>query len=447
MLDKLEKILAYDNVFLSGGAGVGKSFLTHKLIKSYRKQKKSVVALGSSALSAFNIGGLTLHSFFCLGYCDDMMKLSALDRNQKQKEKLAKLKELLKTTELIIIDEISMVSASVFEMIAFRLRNSNFRGKILVVGDFFQLPPVIKEKKESLFNHSHYAFSSFFWQDLNFKYLKLTQPKRTQNMEFYANLSLLRQGFLDEKILSFFESLRIDYKELENLEDDYTLLCGINKKANHINQERLNKLKTPLVCFKAELKKEENSLKDEELAAWLKGLNIVEELNIKVGCRIIFCVNNWDKNYYNGEQGIVEDIIYEEDKTYISILKNNKTQILLEPYTFFMEEFEQVGKEIIINTLASMTQFPIKLAYAITIHKSQGMSIEKLVCDIDYIFERGQLYVALSRATNPNTLKIYSAKNINFRLYFANILKIDSSVSDFYERHDFVNLELQEQIL
>ncbi|EFC32659.1 AAA family ATPase [Campylobacter jejuni] len=447
MLDKLEKNLAYSNVFLSGGAGVGKSFLTNELIKSYRKQKKLVVALGSSALSAFNIGGVTLHSFFCLGYCDDMIKLSVFDRNQKQKEKLAKLKELLKTIELIIIDEISMVSANVFEMIGFRLRNSQFNGKILVVGDFFQLPPVIKEKKETLFSHSYYAFSSFFWQDLNFKHIKLSQPKRTQNIEFYNNLSLIRQGFLDEKILSFFKSLQIDCKDLKNLEDDYTLLCGINKKVNNINQERLNKLKTPLVCFKAQVKKENNGLKDEELDSWVKSLNILEELNIKIGSRIIFCVNNWDKNYYNGEQGVVEDIFYEEEKAYISIIKNNGVKILLEPYTFFMKELDQVGKDFVINILASVTQFPIKLAYAITIHKSQGMSIEKLVCDIDHIFENGQLYVALSRATNPNTLKIYSVKKINFGFYFANILKIDPSVIDFYKRHDFLDLEMQEQII
>lgn len=444
MLDKLEKILAYDNVFLSGGAGVGKSFLTNELIKSYKKQKKSVIALGSSALSAFHIGGVTLHSFFCLGYCDDMMKLSVFDRNQKQKEKLAKLKENLKTIELIIIDEISMVSASIFEMVGFRLRNSQFNGKILVVGDFFQLPPVIKEKKETLFNHSYYAFSSFFWQDLNFKYIKLSQPKRTQNMEFYGKLSLIRQGFLDEKILSFFESLQIGYKELENLEDDYTLLCGINKKVNHINQERLNKLKTPLECFKAKIEKKDNDLTDEELDSWVRSLNILEELNVKIGSRIIFCVNNWDKNYYNGEQGVIEDILYEEEKTYISIIKNNGVKILLESYTFFMEELGQVGKDFVVNILASVTQFPIKLAYAITIHKSQGMSIEKLVCDIDHIFERGQLYVALSRATNSNTLKIYSAKRINFRLYFANILKIDTSVANFYKKHDFLDLEIQE---
>lgn len=85
-------------------------------------------------------------------------------------------------------------------------------------------------------------------------------------------------------------------------------------------------------------------------------------------------------------------------------------KILLEPYTFFMEELEQSGKDFVVNILASVTQFPIKLAYAITIHKSQGMSIEKLVCDIDHIFENGQLYVALSRATNPNTLKFILQK-------------------------------------
>ncbi|EAK2138159.1 helicase, partial [Campylobacter jejuni] len=150
----------------------------------------------------------------------------------------------------------------------------------------------------------------------------------------------------------------------------------------------------------------------------------------------------WDKNYYNGEQGIIEDILYEEEKIYISIIKNNGMKILLEPYTFFMEELEQSGKDFVVNILASVTQFPIKLAYAITIHKSQGMSIEKLVCDIDHIFENGQLYVALSRATNPNTLKIYSTKKINFGFYFANILKIDSNVIEFYKKHNFLDLEI-----
>lgn len=108
-----------------------------------------------------------------------------------------------------------------------------------------------------------------------------------------------------------------------------------------------------------------------------------------------------------------------------------------------MEEIEQNNGELIVNTLASVSQFPIKLAYAITIHKSQGMSIEKLVCDIDHIFENGQLYVALSRAINPNTLKIYYTKGMKFENYFENILKFDFRVIEFYKTHLFFDLELE----
>ncbi|EAL5965577.1 helicase [Campylobacter coli] len=447
MLDKLEKFLVYDNVFLSGGAGVGKSFLTNELIRSYKRQGKVVIALGSSALSAFNIAGATLHSFFCLGYCQDMDTLSVFDRNQKQREKILKLKENLKKIDLIIIDEISMVSADIFEMIGFRLKNSQFDGKILVVGDFFQLPPVIKEKKENLFLNSTYAFSSFFWKELKFKNIKLTQPKRTHNLEFYGNLSLIRQGFLDDKILNFFENLCINTKELEELDDDYTLLCSINKKVNAVNDDRLSKLESPLVCFKAEICKESKDIDEHKIQTWIKSLNILDELKLKIGARVIFCVNNWDKGYYNGEQGIIESITYEEDKTYIGIMKNNGIKIMLELYVFFMEELEQNNNEMFINVLASVSQFPIKLAYAITIHKSQGMSIEKLVCDIDHIFENGQLYVALSRAINPATLKIYFTKRINFKAYFASILKFDISVREFYQNNDFLDLELENNII
>lgn len=160
-----------------------------------------------------------------------------------------------------------------------------------------------------------------------------------------------------KKILSFFESLRIDYKELENLEDDYTLLCGINKKVNNINQEKLSKLETPLVCFKAQVKKEDKRIKDEELDSWIRSLNILEELNIKIGARIIFCVNNWDKNYYNGEQGIIEDILYEEEKIYISIIKNNGMKILLEPYTFSWKNLNNQVKILLLIFLQVLHSF------------------------------------------------------------------------------------------
>ncbi|MCH5336783.1 MAG: AAA family ATPase [Campylobacter sp.] len=442
MLDKLEKILKEYNVFLSGGAGVGKSFLVKELKNSYEKQNKKVITLGSSALSALNVGGVTLHSFFCFGHCANLKELSLYDRNQKQK--LAKLGKILKKLDLIIIDEISMVSAELFDMIEFRIRTFDFKGKFLVVGDFFQLPPVVKEKQNSLFVTSYYAFSSLFWQSLAFKNLSLSVSKRTQNSQFYEKLSLLREGILNDELLEYFKNFIFKPKNLEEI-DDFTLLCGINKKADFINEQRLHRINNPLFLFKAEFKKDDEGLSKAQFDSWVKGLNITRELKLKVGARVIFTLNNVDKGYFNGEQGVIDEIIEQEDKKCIKIIKNNGSKIMLEPYTYLLEEFEQVGEEIFVNVRASVSQFPIKLAYAITIHKSQGMSIEKLVCDIDHIFENGQLYVALSRATNPTNLKILYSKDLNFKTYFVNVLKIDESVKNFYKENEFLDLEKEEK--
>jgi len=443
MLDKLEKILSHHNVFLSGGAGVGKSYLTNELKKVYKNKGKKIIALGSSALSAFNVGGFTLHSFFCLGHCEDFYALSIYDR--KQKEKLVKLNKILKTLDLLIIDEISMISAKVFDMLALRIKNSQFSGKFLIVGDFFQLPPVVKDKQKTLFANSYYAFSSLFWQELEFVNLELSTAKRTANLLFYENLSLLRKGVLNEELLTYFEQFLISHKELEHIDNEFTLLCGTNKQANFINQKKLNKISSPVFSFKALIVKQDESLEDEQLKAFLKGLNVLEGLSLKIGARVIFTLNNWEQNYCNGEQGVVEEILNQEDKTYIKITKNNGMQILLEPYTFLMEEISQNTNELYVNIRASVKQFPIKLAYAITIHKSQGMGIEKLVCDVDHIFENGQLYVALSRATEPKYLKIVYSKKMNFKEYFASILKFDENVSEFYASREFLDLEFQGQ--
>lgn len=190
------------------------------------------------------------------------------------------------------------------------------------------------------------------------------------------------------------------------------------------------------------MKNKDENLSDGQFMAWVSGLGILEELKIKVGARIIFCMNNFEQNYYNGEQGIIEDIVEDERGILLQIMKNNGQMILLEPYIFELSEFKEEGEELDLNIRASVVQYPIKLAYAITIHKSQGMSIEKLVCDIDHIFENGQLYVALSRATNPQSLKILYSKNWDFRSYFERALKFDENVSCFYKENDFIDLEL-----
>ncbi|EJM3953947.1 helicase, partial [Campylobacter lari] len=183
--------------------------------------------------------------------------------------------------------------------------------------------------------------------------------------------------------------------------------CATNKKTNFINTDKLNLLHGEERVFKAKVEKLDYALDDKSLKQWISGLNSLEELKLKIGAKIIFCVNNKEENYYNGEQGVVLDFIKDKEQEYILIEKNNGERLKLKPYEYTLEEYElDKDEKLEVKIKAKFAQFPIKLAYAITIHKSQGMSIDKLICDIDGIFEKGQLYVCLSRAINPSNLKI-----------------------------------------
>lgn len=436
LVQQLEKILENDNVFLSGGAGVGKSYLTNELKLVYKKTDKNVISLGSTAISAFNVGGVTLHSFFALGLCANLDELMRFDK--KQKERLTKLRKVLKKLDLLIIDEISMVSAEIFDLVAFRFKNSEFKGKVLVVGDFFQLPPVLKQEQKSknLFFKGYYAFSSLSWADFAFKNVLLNVAKRTSNKEFYTHLSTMRKGVVSAELVEYFNQFLITSKQLEAISDEFTLLCGINKKVDLINEQKLARIDGDFIVFKAVCDKIDEDLDDKVLEKWIKSLNVLDELKLKVGAKVIFCVNNYEAGYYNGEQGEVVAVFEEEGKPYIHIQKNNGVQVKLSPYTFLLEDLSEED-----TLLATFSQFPIKLAYAITIHKSQGMSIDKLVCDIDHIFENGQLYVALSRTIEPKNLRIFYSRASDFKTYFTNALKFDPSVVEFYAKMDFVNLK------
>ncbi|EEC4842647.1 AAA family ATPase [Campylobacter lari] len=388
--------------------------------------------------------GLLYIVFFAFKRCQNYDELYYEDR--KQKDKLEKLKRILKQCDLLVIDEISMVSASLMEMIYYRLSRSGFNGKILLVGDFFQLPPVVKYKENqtqnTLFQNTLYAFSSQAWNDLKFINLKLSITKRTLDKQFYEYLFFLRMGEVNKEILNFFKKMLISSKNLLEYMDEYTLLCATNKKTNHINTEKLNLLQGKESIFKAKAEKLDYTLDDKTYEQWINGLNSLSELKLKIGAKIIFCVNNKEENYYNGEQGVVLDFIKDKEQEYILIEKNNGERLKLKPYEYTLEEYElDKDEKLEVKIKAKFVQFPIKLAYAITIHKSQGMSIDKLICDIDGIFEKGQLYVCLSRAINPSNLKIVYNYKMPFEDYFLKILKFDKEVKQFYLQEKFVNLE------
>lgn len=433
ILEILEKKKA---VFLTGGGGVGKSYLTRQIIEHYEKNNKAVVALGSTGISAVNISGITIHSFFSFGISKDLNELSQLDK--KQIQKLQELNKIIKNIDLLIIDEISMVSADLFNMINYRL-NRGFNGALLLVGDFYQLAPVQKgvnslddnaKFTQNLFNTSIYAFSSHSWEMINPQNVLLLHSKRTNDLEFYALLNELRIGILSQKCLEFLRSCLIS--PTNQAPKDALRLFGVNKKADAVNKARLNEIKARLYSFEASVEILDKKLSEQAILKWIQSITLPQILELKVGAEVIFCANKRG-SFYNGERGTIVEI----NDEIIKVAKKNGVIVEVSKSVIELNEYANNGDEIISIQRAKFIQYPLRLAYAITIHKSQGMSLDEFVCDIDDIFARGQLYVALSRATNPKGLFLhFSGRNLAWHLQKS--IACDSDVSAFYQRAKFL---------
>ena len=413
--------LKYSNVFLTGGAGVGKSYITTEVISDYRKRGKQVVSLGSTGVSAVNIGGFTVHSFFVFGIASNFDELNAGDK--RAKKRLADLKKVLKATDLIIIDEISMVSTDLLDMIAYRLNNYGYLGKVLFVGDFFQLPPVQKQNnRNDVFGNKLYAFESMAWERFDLMVIELTEMKRTKDAEFTYILSKVRKGICDEEVVDFMQRLWNN----EALEADPTYLFGRNLEVEQTNRAKINELDTEETILFANMEMF-GRVHEKKLAGWKKMLPISEQLTLKEGVPILFTVNKWGK-FVNGERGILRKI--EDDHL---IVEKEEEYVRVERHDFDL--LDMVVKDdgtIETISLATLSQFPLKLAYAVTIHKSQGMSIDNLVCNVDNIFAPSQFYVAISRAIDPKRLKIDFGKG-DLSQYLNRVIHVDHRVVEYYE--------------
>ena len=423
MADKAEVIeaLKHSNVFLTGGAGVGKSYITNEVISDYRKRGKQVVSLGSTGVSAVNIGGFTVHSFFVFGIAANFDELAAGDK--RAKKRLSDLKKVLKSTDLIIIDEISMVSTDLLDMIAYRLNNYGYLGKVMFVGDFFQLPPVQKQNnRNDVFGAKLYAFESMAWERFDLMVIELTEMKRTTDAEFTYILSKVRKGLCDEEVVSYMTRLW----NTEGMEKDPTYLYGRNLEVEQTNRAKINELDTEETILFANIEMF-GKVHEKKLAGWKNMLPITEQLTLKEGVPILFTVNKWGK-FVNGERGILRKI--EEDHL---IVEKDEEYVRVERHEFdLLDMLVKEDGTIEMMSLATLSQFPLKLAYAVTIHKSQGMGIDNLVCNIDNIFAPSQFYVAISRAIDPKNLKLDFNKG-DLTQYLNRVIHVDSRVIEFYE--------------
>ena len=417
--DELYYHLADNNIFLSGGAGVGKSYLTTKIIQLYREEGKSVVPLGSTGISAVNIGGYTLHSFFAFGIATTLEELQLQDK--KNGARLSELKKVLQNLDLIIIDEISMVSADLMDMIYYRLELLGFNGSLMVVGDFYQLPPIVKQQSEnSLFKQSFYAFESSAWGRLAFKPIILKEIKRTKDRQFAEILSYIRRGEVNSEVRNYLDKL---LNNNFSSELDPTYLFGRNREVEQMNREKLAKIDADEALYFWQIEKI-RSVNEKRIESWSQALPVVESLHLKIGAPVIFTVNKWGK-FVNGQRGVVVGL--EADHI---IVESEGREITLYRHDFELTELNRDTLES--EAVAVLEQFPVKLAYAITIHKSQGMSLESLVCNIDTLFVSGQFYVAISRAVNPKHLKIEYTRG-NFDAYLKRVVVKNGTIDQFYK--------------
>jgi len=348
----------------------------------------------------------------------------ALNQSDKRaKKRLSDLKKILKATDLIIIDEISMVSSDLLDMIAYRLNNYGYLGKVLFVGDFFQLPPVVKQNSRAdVFGEKLYAFESMAWQRFELMVIELTQMKRTQDKEFTHILSKVRKGECDDEVIRYMTHLWNN----DNREKDPTYLFGRNLEVEQTNRAKINELESEETILFANIEMF-GKVHEKKLSGWKNMLPISEQLTLKEGVPILFTVNKWGK-FVNGERGILKTI--EDD--YL-VVEKEEEYVRVERHEFDL--LDMIVKEdgtVETMSLATLSQFPLKLAYAVTIHKSQGMSIDNLVCNVDNIFSPSQFYVAISRAIDPKNLKLDFNRG-DLTQYLKRVIHVDERVIAYYQ--------------
>ncbi len=435
-----------ENLFLTGRAGTGKTTFL-KYIREHCGKQCAVVA--PTGVAAINAGGETIHSFLQLPFgpfvpgsaggfgrqsegSNDKHSLLANLRLRETKLKL------LRKLELLIIDEVSMVRCDLLDSMDLVLRHVRknwaqpFGGvQVLFIGDLFQLPPVAPEQDWDILRHyyqSPYFFDSVVLRDNPPIYIELKKIYRQKEQTFIDILNRIRNGKVLQQDV---DTLNLQYDPLPQKEKGYIILSTHNHIADKINLQSLEELPGKLHSFTGTITNEFNP----------KNLPTEEVLHLKEGAQIMFVKNDLQtpRRYYNGKIALVSKI--DSDGIWAAFPGEEENTLLLEKETWKNMRYTlntQKG-EIEEEESGSFTQYPIRLAWAVTVHKSQGLTLQKAVVDLNQSFAPGQVYVALSRCTTMEGLVLRS------KLQTSNII-VDDRVVDF-ARSENEEDELEELLL
>lgn len=406
------------HIFLTGKAGTGKTTFLQNIKAT---SNKNHVVLAPTGVAAINAGGVTIHSFFQLHFGLFLPTYHSHWQDQtvpvlNTQQLLQRIKfnsnkrKLIQELELMIIDEISMVRADIIDAIDVILQHVRkkvgvpFGGvQMLFIGDLFQLPPVIKDEERRMMQE--FYRSPFFFDALAFKneqpiYIELQKIHRQSDDTFIGILNHIRNGICTEDDLAILED---HYNPLytSSVSDKVITLTTHNKIADEINQKALASLFTPTHSLHAEV--------DGEFPEHLYPIDI--SLHFKVGAQVMFIKNDKGENrkYFNGKLATIEAIDMPNKQIVVSF-ENEKELYTLEQeaWSNVRYRFDDAKNEVVEEVIGTFTQFPIKLAWAVTIHKSQGLTFDRAVIDAGKAFAPGQVYVALSRLRSLDGLILKS---------------------------------------
>ena len=432
------------NVFLTGKAGTGKTTFLKKLMK---ETSKNCVVVAPTGVAAINAGGVTMHSFFQLpfnaylrhgGYVQEEVQFTNKSELLRGLRISKPKRELMSEMDLLIIDEVSMVRADLLDAVDDILRsvrgnrNKPFGGvQVLFIGDLFQLPPVVQDQEKGLL--SKYYESPFFFNAEVLKenpplIIELKKIYRQTEETFIGLLNNIRNNTMKEMDYEVLHSRYVPSFRID--EENIITLTTHNNTADRINQEELRKLKSPSIKFTADIDGDFND----------KALPTERVLELKLGAQIMFIKNDTKGGgrYYNGKLAKIikltaEDIIVKLADSDIE-LKVEKEKWENIKYVFNKED-NKINEE----PLGSFLQYPIRLAWAITIHKSQGLTFTKMAIDAGASFAAGQVYVALSRCTSLTGLTLLTKIP-------ASAISTDPRIVEFIKKEtDLNSLNLDEE--
>lgn len=414
-------LLQGHSAFLTGPPGAGKTYILNDFIRRAKRQGKTVAVTASTGIAATHIGGVTIHSWSGLG-----IKEFIDDRTRHQLQGNAKLAKRYNATDILVIDEVSMLHGHRLDMInevckLLRKSERPFGGlQVVLVGDLFQLPPVNRTGAPPDFVHLSAA-----WHELQPKICYLTEQHRQQQDGLLDLLEAMRRGELQDFHEEFIKTC-LSQRPVNG--QAVTRLYAHNVDIDTVNDRHLKAL--PHDVYEFEMETKGNATKVEQLQ---RSVLAPEMLELKIGAEVMFVANNPSSGFVNGSRGQIVD--FDDDQPVVR-LHNSSRRITVEPHSWKLEEDGRITAEV--------SQLPLRLAWAITIHKSQGMSLDAAEIDLSKSFTPGMGYVALSRVRSGEGLYLSGINAMALKLHPA-IYDLDRNLKQLSHELAVITAEAEDE--